>query len=431
MRPDAINDILMSPRFQGAIDSIHGVTEFVDQRFAQFISLVAFFIISAALLRNVVAGAYAAYPKFWDMVADAKDSMKGRQIMVNGTDVSFMAKVIAFFIPNLKAMSDFNDSAIEPKHYFIVAIPKMVLVVMIGLTIYNGYYRDVVKITAGFGTTILSRFVLNTDPVAIVDRVVESARRPDFASEGDDSTLGRYTSSITKAAYSQVVSFYTDVKDEGSKSKISTGLESAVYGFLQQNSQYLNEDKYDMKYQVDRILGEPDLTKIGAGNSTDSKYTTLGTKIDIRGLGFDSLQHKDEAWFIRVIVRFEQKVQKIKDTGVYQDLYVTVYETGSQVSKANGAISTITLQNASTITDNGGTMYTFTPGTGKIVFTDPVQTVDGTIIISPKLNYQTPDGKIHSIGKIKIVPYVAPAIQKVTSESRPEVTTELGKDFPK
>lgn len=68
---NAIQDIMNNPRFEGAISSISKITGFVDIWFARIISLVSFFIISAALLKNACAGAYVANSKFWDKVADA------------------------------------------------------------------------------------------------------------------------------------------------------------------------------------------------------------------------------------------------------------------------------------------------------------------------------------------------------------------------
>ena len=65
---NAVADILNNQRYEGAIESIQSVTEIVDTGFTMFITFIAFFIISAAMLRNVLAGAYCAFPKFWDKV---------------------------------------------------------------------------------------------------------------------------------------------------------------------------------------------------------------------------------------------------------------------------------------------------------------------------------------------------------------------------
>ena len=69
---DATEDILKNQRFSGALEWVDTIGGFVDTGFTAFISFVAFFIISAACLRNVLAGAYCVFPKFCDKVDESK-----------------------------------------------------------------------------------------------------------------------------------------------------------------------------------------------------------------------------------------------------------------------------------------------------------------------------------------------------------------------
>lgn len=68
---DATIDILGGERFQGAVQWANKIGKIVDNWFMAFITFVAFFIISASCLRNVLAGAYCVFPKFWDKVDEA------------------------------------------------------------------------------------------------------------------------------------------------------------------------------------------------------------------------------------------------------------------------------------------------------------------------------------------------------------------------
>ena len=61
-------DILSNPKYAGAISSIRGVTDWIDSGFGMAITMIAFLIIIVAMLKNVLAAAYCAYPKFWDRV---------------------------------------------------------------------------------------------------------------------------------------------------------------------------------------------------------------------------------------------------------------------------------------------------------------------------------------------------------------------------
>lgn len=62
---DATVDILQGDRFSGAVEWVNKIGKFVDNWFMAFISFISFFIISASCLRNVLAGAYCVFPKFW------------------------------------------------------------------------------------------------------------------------------------------------------------------------------------------------------------------------------------------------------------------------------------------------------------------------------------------------------------------------------
>ena len=149
---DAVNDILMDNRFAGAIESISFITKFVDHWFTVIITATAFFIISAAMLRNVMAGAYCSNHKFWDKVAEAHEKsdaisiasigqyVSGKQFM--NTTGGGLRDALLGLVPNIKAWTDFDDVDIEPKQYFMKAIPQMLACVIIGVFIYNGYYRN-------------------------------------------------------------------------------------------------------------------------------------------------------------------------------------------------------------------------------------------------------------------------------------------------
>ena len=121
---NAIQDIMNNPRFEGAISSISKITGFVDIWFARIISLVSFFIISAALLKNACAGAYVANSKFWDKVADAHQKTEALSLQslrnigqsVQSANVGSIKDLLLGFIPNIKAFTDFDDAEIGRAH---------------------------------------------------------------------------------------------------------------------------------------------------------------------------------------------------------------------------------------------------------------------------------------------------------------------------
>lgn len=450
MGRNAINDILMGSRFQGAIESISWLTEILDSKFAQFITLIAFFIISAALLRNVIAGAYAAYPRFWDMIAAAKESVKEKKLNLGGTDVSWLARIGAFFIPDLKSLSDFNDDTVEAKHYFYKAIPKMFMVVAIGIFIYNGYYRDTVAITANFGSTMLERYILSADPVALVDRTFEGLSKPSFASEDIDTDEAKYTLNIATECYSKIITFYTDVKDKGTKTKLASEIEPQVQSFLAGNSEYLNAKKYKMSYSVDLVLEKPKLDGLTKKNGPTALLNTFGTSIRVRDLSFDTQQHQGEEWYLRIIIQYKKLIEKVEDVNSLQDLVLEVSSSNVRQT-TDKKISTIKIDGAASFVSGGSYLSSATYGYGvsnyitvengypsefkngaenTIVFkTDkrPGYTTTQLIELATPLNYAL-EGKTHYIKYIKIV---SDSNQYVYSKSNDTVKAKFGQGFPK
>jgi len=428
MGRDAIFDILLSERFQGAMDKITFITEFIDQYFAIFISVVSFFIISAALLRNVIAGAYAAFPKFWDKVADAKVAMQGRTMNLGGTDVTFLMKLLAFFIPDLKSLSDFHDNTIEPKHYFIVAIPQMFAVVMIGVMIYNGYYRDVTAVTAQFGSAVIEKVLFNVHPVEIIDKAIASAFTPTMASKIDNTETGEYVNKIATAAYKEVMAVYFDITDKGTKTRIASDIEARVYNFVTTNAKYLNSEGYKISFQVEKALG----TQVGAINNmmkgNNEEYTALGFEIPFQELKSGSqAKDKDVEWYVRIVTTHEKVASKTEYVGELHDLVLTV-KPGPQGQSKLEVSSRFTGTNLKI----GGKEYTIENGTRQPRSAGvDFGSNNASYPVEGQLSYKTSDGKTHYVKNIKVSSALTTPRQ-LQSASRPAMKiTDLNTDFPK
>lgn len=236
---DAITDIMDGQRFQGAVRSINFITEFIDIWFIRIISATAFFIISAALLKNVCAGAYVANSKFWDKVDDAhkkKDAISiasAKQFFAGGqgimnTNVGSMRDFLLCLFPNIKAFTDFDDADIEPKAYFMKAIPQMCACVIIGIFIYNGYYRDTAATVGQTGSVIVTRVLGSVNPEGLVDTLFNTTGWPDFPTKNDNSIQGRAEYEISKAIKGAVASKCKDIKTAEQKSAAITNIANAV-----------------------------------------------------------------------------------------------------------------------------------------------------------------------------------------------------------
>ncbi len=230
----AAEDILNNPRFEGAISTIKGVTEWTDVGFATVITFVAFMIICVAMLKNVLAGAYCAYPKFWDHVNEAHKNKQGKGLIQQtvsmfqgglqgitsgngGGGGQSIGEIIYGIIPDVKHMTDFEEGEFSAKHYFMKAIPQMLVCVALGAFIYNGTYRDVAALWVNTGTTLINRTLLEFDPIAMFDDFTSTAGRPVF---GTDNAIDQYTQTQNKIStdmYTAIIGTYKDIKSAEQK----------------------------------------------------------------------------------------------------------------------------------------------------------------------------------------------------------------------
>lgn len=256
---DAVADIMNNERFAGAISSIEWLTTRIDYWFTMAITAAGFFIISASLLKNACAGAYCSNHKFWDKVAEAhekSESIQLSQLFGGGIKDKFMnistsgiKDAILCIIPNIKAFTDFDDADIEPKQYFIKAIPQMLGCIMIGVFIYNGYYRDTAATVGNFGSEICSRVFSSVDPAAWVDKLTQTTGTPPCIYKNDQTLEGKALYEVSTALYRAYLS-------------ISTGITSM------EDKTNLMRDCENMATQVLKATGESG----GKASSIESKF---------------------------------------------------------------------------------------------------------------------------------------------------------------
>lgn len=332
MDPNAVSDIIMSDEFAGAVDAVKSITGVIDGGFSFFISVVAFFIISVALLRNVLAGCYVAFPKFWDQVDKAHerrdenkaffDTIKGMKDSYKTASLSTVKQAIFGIIPNIKDLTDFKGENIPPKQYFIKAIPEMIAVVIIGVFIYNGYYRDVTAKVSDVGSTLIERTILEFDPVSTYDTLMNTAGKPVFATDNSIDPLGKFQNKIANAVYYAIVGKYTDITSANNKANMATSIDQFVHDICEENglSDWVSAEdgnKYEMDLAVDIVKDFTEGNYCKNLDSTDAKIkqwcfkASLGPEANKLGdnhISFDSLvEAVNEGWFLRVTIRGQEQ----------------------------------------------------------------------------------------------------------------------------
>lgn len=234
---NAVSDIMNSDRFAGAISSIEWLTTRVDYWFTMAVTATGFFIISSALLKNACAGAYCANHKFWDKVAEAHEKNESIQLsqLFSGIKDKFMnisttgvKDAILCLVPNIKAFTDFDDADIEPKQYFMKAIPQMLGCIIIGVFIYNGYYRDTAATVGNFGSEICTRVFSSVDPAAWVDKLTQTTGTPACIYENDDSLEGECLLQISKELYKSYLSVAKNITSSDAKTSLMRDCENTA-----------------------------------------------------------------------------------------------------------------------------------------------------------------------------------------------------------
>ena len=344
--PNANSEILDQPRYEGAINEISGLTQVVDTGFIIFITFIAFFIISVAMLRNVLAGAYVAYPKFWDKVAEAHDEKREMAYYERVTGFfkegwksasgGSLEKFILRFVPNVKLWTDFAEAdgnEIAPKDYFIKAIPQMILVIIIGVFIYNGYYRDTANKITGVGAELFHRFVTEVDPTEVIYRITESSGTPDFASDDSEDRKMQLVNKIAHDIYAAVLSKYNDIESTAAKTQLANMVEAWVIAQVDANaSEYASSEKWDPKYKI-TLTTAPSQQANSQSSDGNTQVIMLGTT-NVTEFGFESTIATDENWYINVVCTFnKQTVRKnhvlLSDVELYDKIAKKVKVEGS------------------------------------------------------------------------------------------------------
>lgn len=316
----AIDDILKDPRYEGAMDSIAGFTKIVDRGFIIFVTFVAFLIISTAILRNVLAGAYYAFPKFWDKVDQAhkdNEAVKGKGWIQRSQDFfqgggyqsygtgSLMQSILGM-LPNIKVFTDFEGDNVDFKQYFIRAVPQMVCIVLIGVFIYNGYYRDTTILAANFGSTMIVRFMNSADPVAAWDHITGMSGTPEFATDSAQDDRSKMVNETAHEIYKKVIGTYSDITDKVAKAQLAGNIET--WSSTQVDAlcgAYMEGGLWSYKVSTNWTTGSTSMqSSVSKDNST---AIIVFPSLHMGSLNFDSAKAAGEDNYMSVFLTFTRK----------------------------------------------------------------------------------------------------------------------------
>lgn len=395
-------DILQNPKYAGAIDSIKGLTNWIDSGFGMAITLVAFLIILVAMFKNVLAGAYCAYPKFWDRVDAAHKEVESigwiqqfkDTFMTKDVNGGSFSNAIMRILPNIKSLTDFESDTVSPKSYFIRALPQMFLCIIIGAFIYNGHYRDAAAKVVDFGSEMIQRVLVEVDPIAVFDQFTGSAGRPVFASDGSEIPQQQLVNKISESTYNAVIGEYNDIDSSEAKRALATTIETKINTWIQElesiDPSYVDGTSWKPILQVSIVLGEVDISQINGKFNADKTVAQYALQFPVSDLNLGSNINVDKPMYVRIRLNLEKQATQ---TGNYAVTDLTLYMraasanpntpiltvpqgskllpkalSGDGVYKATGESGTISLRVERTGTEakiylvevNGSTTGTFT-----------------------------------------------------------------------
>lgn len=223
---------------EGNLYTIDWLTKNLGNFACMIISAVGFLIVIFSILKNAISGLYVVNPNFWDKVSDIKNQavdvansgISGAAGMVPGKGNAAAAKLGGFFtyilsaIPNVRALTDFEDGEIDKKQYFAKSIPLLIAQIFIGMLIFFGYPAQIANWIGSAGTEVLDIVLTNVDPIATIENLSTKVISADFATEGSDDPYEKAIYEASRSAWTDVVGRATDI-EKGPRQELANKIE--------------------------------------------------------------------------------------------------------------------------------------------------------------------------------------------------------------
>lgn len=246
---DTSTDLFSGEWTQGNLFEIQGLVNVLGHLAVIVISAVGFGIVIFSILKNAISGLYVVNPPFWDKVSDLKNDMvQGATGMVNdtiGKSNNVVAKklgggltLLLGYIPNIKALTDFDDSDgeyIDKKQYFVKSIPLLVAQIFIGTLIFMGYPTKIASWVGTGGTYIIDAVINNVDPIETVQKLSDGIVVYSLATDGSQDPFEININDFTREVFRVVNSQYTDMKKDSAQNVALTIEQNISAAFTDQS----------------------------------------------------------------------------------------------------------------------------------------------------------------------------------------------------
>ena len=214
-----LNNNLFDPSMTtGDLSKIKPVVRVVQIVSVWVISIIGLSITISTILKQAVHGLYATNPKFWDKVAEIHEQKLGATVDKGGNQIQillgFGLSFVFSLLPNVKAITEFDGDAIDPKTFFTKSLPISCLYLFIGVFIFYGYTTKVGEKVSLFGTELLDNFFLQIDPLEWAEKVPTSFAKINLSTSGSKEDFDSEVNSVAKKAYAALKTDLGDISKE-------------------------------------------------------------------------------------------------------------------------------------------------------------------------------------------------------------------------
>lgn len=355
------------------------------------ISLVGFMIVVSTILKNSMHGLYAVSPKFWDRVYEVKQADLRAASGNQSNQISKLIGNITSFglslLPNVKALTDFEETQMDAKHYFMRAIPMMCVALFIGVFIYLGYPAQVAGKFSEFGTAAIDMVMDNVNPEAIVESIPEQLALLKYQTDNAASDTDKVANEVARKAINALVgtaAMHGDMTKEAKQECLVAIEDEAIKLANSVYAQYADASMY--KWSVTSSVSEtgPRTFSRQNGVADSNGVVVFNDSIDVStlpmGVTFDT-SNWSVYWTITFTPIAQKQTSKVSGIRLNVPNSRASVNTGSRTitfdfSNAGAEISAATDK---IITDGSGNRYRITAA-GKTSFT--VTAVDSKTDVS-------------------------------------------------
>ena len=336
---------------KGNLGSINFIVQWLSWASVVLISIVGFGIVIFSIGKNALAGLYAVSPKLWDRVDEvkkanisAKQGSGNQLINILGSIPTILCKAL----PNVKAMTEFDDEQISPKVYFMKSLPILCLQIFVGVFIFFGYPSQVANTVSKFGTGVLDVVFANVDPTAWISKLPGEISVVNYVTKGSKVPFDTNVLKVSQAFQASLASNVSGITADSLES-CSLQFEQLALQEMAKMTEAMDTDRYKLAVDATFYREGSDYSGYVAQNNgkvADNVTTRIFTCSVPQDSSVGGLAHGVPGYGTVTFVMTLRFTEQSVDTGVGATKYVSdailhLPTSAIETAKQNGGWSPI------------------------------------------------------------------------------------------